>query len=248
METSLAMEILQHAMPYMPTPKSLPGICPLSIEDWLIVDEVFTLQMAERNRLLDAKRASVLKLLPDGEDAAEELLQFVLEWLAKYGADYKIGDNHVARPDGIAVKIRREDPLDTVGRLVQEDFCLIEKRGKEHVLTGAVLCFPASWSLEEKMNRSLSVIHNPVPEYDEGIARRVQRLFDGVRVDKPIWRFNLLHYSDAGLFQPKGRTRENIERKEGKKYLRSERQCILRMPKTRACIFSIHTYVLGNPD
>ncbi|MCY4290646.1 MAG: DUF3445 domain-containing protein, partial [Roseovarius sp.] len=37
-------------------------------------------------------------------------------------------------------------------------------------------------------------------------------------------------------------------RKEGKKYLRSERQCILRMPKTRACIFSIHTYVLGNPD
>jgi hypothetical protein len=28
-------------------------------------------------------------------------------------------------------------------------------------------------------------------------------------------------------------------------YLRSERQCVLRLPKTRACVFSIHTYVLA---
>ena len=28
-------------------------------------------------------------------------------------------------------------------------------------------------------------------------------------------------------------------------YLRSERQCVLRLPETRACVFSIHTYVMA---
>jgi hypothetical protein len=33
-----------------------------------------------------------------------------------------------------------------------------------------------------------------------------------------------------------------------KTYLRSERQCLLRLPETRAVVFTIHTYVLLRSD
>jgi len=101
----------------------------------------------------------------------------------------------VTRPDGARIPIDRADPLGTLGHLVQEDLCLMERRGAEHVLTGAVLCFPASWRLSEKVGRPMIGIHEPVREYDATLARRVQRLLDGVRTGRPLLRFNVLTYA-----------------------------------------------------
>ena len=184
-------------------------------------------------------------MTPAGSAAADELLEHVLAWLAQHGAGYRIAGNRVRRPDGVSVALSRDDPLASLGRLVQEDFCLLERQGEEHVLTAAVLCFPAGWRVSEKIGRPLTRIHAPVAEYDAQIARRVQRLFDGVQVGRPLWRFNVLRYADAGLFQPErrdagpgaGQTRQYP-------WIRSERQCVLRLPRTRACVFSIHSYVL----
>ena len=123
----------------------------------------------------------------------------------------------------------------------------MEKRGPEHVLTGAVLCFPASWKLSEKVGRPLTAIHDPVDEYDAGLAARVQRLFDGVQEGRPLWRMNQLWYADPELHQPRSVTapRAIEDGPEGAAYYRSERQCILRLPQTQAVVFSIHTMVLN---
>ena len=142
--------------------------------------------------------------------------------------------------------MERSNPLATLGRLAQEDFCILQKHGDEHVLTGAVLCFPASWMLSEKFMRPLIGIHEPVDSYDTGIAARVQRLFDGVQVGRPMWRFNALWYAVPDLHHPRSiHNRRKRRTSENAPYLRSERQCILRLPQTRAVIFSIHTYVLA---
>ena len=117
---------------------------------------------------------------------------------------YAVGPE-VRRPDGVTVAIDRADPLGTLGHLVQEDLCLMEKRNEAHVLTAAVLCFPASWRLAEKIGRPLEAIHAPVPEYDPKLARRVQRLFDGVQPGRPLWRVNALRYADPALHQPRAR-------------------------------------------
>lgn len=116
--------------------------------------------------------------------------------------------------------------------------------------TGAVLCFPASWLLSEKSGRPLSAIHETVDEYDTGLARRVQRMFDGVQVGRPLWRMNQLWYADPELHQPRSDiTPRAIENKpEGASYYRSERQCILRLPQTQAVVFTIHTFVLNASD
>lgn len=236
--------ILQTRIPYDVTVRPrLPGIKPLAVEDWLIRDEAFAGQMAYRDRLLDGRRDAVLAMEAGARPAAEELLQMVLE-LAYPGAG-----SMVERPDGVRVAIDRADPMGTLGRLVQEDLCLLEKRGEEHVLTAAVLCFPASWMLSEKFLRPLTAIHVPVKEYDAGIAARVQRLFDGVQPGRPLWRFNALWYADADLHQPRSALDRRPERGgQTARYLRSERQTVLRLPETRAVVFSIHTYVVDRAD
>jgi hypothetical protein len=130
--------------------------------------------------------------------------------------------------------------------LVQEDICILQKRGEEHVLTGAILCFPASWRLSEKFMRPLIDIHLPVDRYDENVARRVQRLFDGIQPGRPLWRYNALWYEDAELYQPRSAQEPRHIKDPGTApYLRSERQTLLRLPQTQAVIFSIHTYVLA---
>ena len=235
--------ILQTATPYDVTvPRPLPGIAPLDMADWLLVDEAFGPQMAERARLLHTRRADVLAVTDRAGPAMDELLQFVLDWLADNARDYDIFAKEARRPDGVRVRIDRGDPMGTLGHLVQEDLCVMEKRGQQHVLTAAVLCFPASWRLADKIGRPLLAIHDPVPEYP-AIAARVQRLFDGVQPGRPLWRFNALRYGDPALHQP--RSRVTPGETADHPYLRSERQCVLRLPETRACVFSIHTYVLA---
>lgn len=236
--------VLQHSLPYDVTnPRALPGVQPLRPQDWLIFDEAFAGQMAERDRLLAARRADVLALDEMARPAAAELLDLVL------GLGYAGAGTQVTRGDGIRVDIDRDDPLGTLGRLVQEDLCILQKIGDEHVLSGAVLCFPASWTLSEKYLRPLIAIHASVSEYDAGMAARVQRLFDGVQVGRPLWRFNALWYDDPTLHQPRSTdARRDAAEAETAAYLRSERQCILRLPQTGAVIFSIHTFVLPRAD
>lgn len=233
--------ILQCRIPYdVAAPRPLPGVQPLDMADWLTRDDAFAAQMAERDRLLGTRRCDVLALDEGARGAALELLDLVLD------CAYPGARNEALRPDGVTVALNRADPLGTLGRLVQEDFCLLQKRGDEHVLTGAVLCFPASWMLSEKFMRPLGRIHDPVDSYDDGMARRVQRLFDGVRVGRPLWRFNALRYADATLFQPRSVTAPRPERSAAEGgFLRSERQSILRLPDSKAVVFSIHTYVLA---
>jgi hypothetical protein len=245
-----APPILNRALPHDPFDrKRLPGVAPLERGAWLAVDDCHAAQMAERERLLQTRRPDVLWHGNGTEAMLDELLDTVLAALP----DGYRRDAHAAiRPDGVRVPIDRDDPLATLTRLVQEDLCLLVKPegASEHVLMAASLCFPAGWRLDEKAGRPLVAIHDPIPEYDAGVAARVQRLFDGVQVDRPIWRSNCLWYDDPALFQPRpaGAPRPANKATRSGAYLRSERQVILRMPVSKAVIFSIHTYVMPRAE
>ncbi len=239
-------EILQKKIPHNPLePQRLPGIAPLAVSDWLTPDDAFAAQLAERERLLAAKRDRVLMLDESGRAAAQELLETVLDHL------YDGAREEVTRADGARVDIDWADPLGSLCRITQQDFCLLQKPedAPEHILTGAVLCFPASWTLSEKFMRPLTAIHVPVDSYDANLAARVQRLFDGVQVGRPLWRFNALWYHDAALHQPRSANAPRPKPKAGQAgFLRSEKQTILRLPRTRAVVFGIHTFVLSRAD
>lgn len=242
--------ILQSHLPFIawtdPRIWRLPGIQPMAPGDWLRVDDAFAGQMAERDRLIAARPEAVHALADTARPAAEELLDRVLHDLEAVPG-YCIGTRDGMRPDGAVVPLDRANPLLTLGRLVQEDLCLMESNGEEHVLTGAILCFPASWTLAQKFMQPLIGIHVPVDHYDADVARRVQRLFDAIRPEQPLWRANALVYEDPTLHQPRPEG-EPRPRPEQRLYMRSERQCLVRLPQTGAVVFSIHTYLVRLED
>ncbi len=239
------VEILHRRMPDDLEPDArLPGVKPLDAEGWLRCDEAYGAQMAYRRKLLAERRQDMLW---EGDafahSASAELLKEALHLMP--GLGFRVSGEHIHCPDGAAIVRYKEHPLAVLGHTLQQDFCILLKREDVHYLAAAVLCFPASWTLREKAGRPLMAIHAPVAAYDEAIGKRVQRLFDGVKVGKPLWRNNMLYYDDPDLFQPRS---ENDPQRAAPvpntaAYLRAERQCIFRLPNTGAVVFSIHSYV-----
>lgn len=221
----------------------LPSMQPVTAGALLTVDSAYAAQLEEKARLIAADRGRVIAALPGAEAALEELLAVVLEALAAR-RDFAVERDRVLRPDGATVAIDRADPLLSLSRLVQEDFCILEKQGEEHVLTAALLCFPAAWTLAEKIGRPLTGIHVPVAPYTDDIAKRVQRLFDGVQPGRPLRRANLLRYDDFALFQPYTEAQKRKVGTPDSPYERSERQTVFRLPGTGAVVFAIHTTVI----
>jgi hypothetical protein len=217
--------ILQDRLPFAPwmdpATARLPGMRPCGAEDWLRRDEAFAAQMARRDWLIATRMPLVHALLPEGRLEA--------------GA--------VVRPDGVRVPVDARMPLVTLGRLVQEDLCLLLPGPEGHVLVGAVLCFPANWMLSQKIGRALPGVHLPVEGYVGDLERRVQRLFDGLRAGQVLERFNALVYDDPELHQPRPEGEHRPLPVEGR-YLRSERQCLKRLPDSGAVLFSIHTVIV----
>jgi hypothetical protein len=240
--------ILQNRLPVAPWMAEhtlrLPGTVPIDPKDWLQRDEAFAAQMAYRDALIAGREAEVHALLPGAEAAARELLATVLSRLVDAPGYAREGDA-VRRPDGVRVTLDGP-PLRVAGRLVQEDLCLLEKPegSDEHVLTGAVLCFPSNWTLAEKLGRGLRRIHLPVQPYDDGVARRVQRMFDLIRPEAPVMRANLLVYDRDELHNPRPEFAKHYPAPGEGRFVRVERQTILRLPETRALVFSIHTYLV----
>lgn len=218
----------------------LPQVYPVDPAEWLRVDVAYAAQLAQKAALIADRRDAVIAVLPGAEAAVAEVLEAVLAALAGMPG-FVIRPDRVCRPDGVWVDLNRADPFLTLSRLVQEDFCIHQKRGAEHVLTAALLAFPAAWTLAEKIGQPLSRIHAPVGRYDPDIAARVQRMFDMITPGRVLWRANMLRYDSPALFQPHTEAAPRPVGQPTSPYLRSERQCILRLPVTGAVVFSIHT-------
>jgi hypothetical protein len=238
--------ILQDRLPLFPwanpATRRLPGIQPVQGRDWLRVDEAYAGQMALRDRLIAGQPEVVRATLPQARPAAEELYDTVLDWL-RQEPGFTVSAADATRPDGVTVPLNPAEPLLTLGRLVQQDLCLMQSNGAEYDLTAAILCFPASWTLAQKLGRPMTGIHQPVEIYDEALAARVHRLLSAIRPEQPLWRMNFFTYDDFMLHHP--RVEGDWRRQPtGKSYVRCERQTLLRLPRTEAVLFAIHTIVV----
>lgn len=216
-----------------------PGLMPLAPAAWFRLDGDFPAQMAIRDALVAETPETVLALDAEGRAALEELWPRLLAFLPALEG-YAVRDGAVTRPDGAIVPLDRTAPMATLARLVADDICLmVPAPSGEYRLAGAALCFPSRWSLAEKMGKAMVAIHAPVPDYDDVLARRVARVFDALRPDRPLWRINWLIHTDPALYQPPSRTPQVT----GRFYLRTERQTLTRLPGTGAIVFGIKTSI-----
>ena len=214
--------VLDHApdTPFMSLrTRDAPGISPLDPANWLARDADFDAQTAYRKHLIARHRDKVIAAVPEAADAISEL-----------------GDR-LGLPGGA-------DVLADSAAIAAEDFCIMAPGPDGYRLVGATLCFPAHWVLAEKLGRPMEAIHDPVPDYDPTMARRVGRMFDTLHVDRPLMRANWLIDPTPELFLPGG-THADRETSDGTGplYLRTERQTMIRLPETGSIVFGIKTSI-----
>lgn len=255
MPALLALPPARDYAPYAPgRPLVALDLNPLDLTDWLEIDEHLPANLAEKRRLLAERPGEVLAALPEaGPGAAETLAVLIDHLLLQFPAIYqRRGGELMNRATGEVWPLTGSamPPLELAGRLVQEDLCLLGRDAAtgHYRLTAASLCFPSRWVLAEKLGRPLDAIHQPVPTYAERLGARMNRLFDRLVVEKPVWRLNWSVIDDPALFQPTLRPRPagappiTAANAGDWLYLRIERQTLRRLPLSGDILFTIHIY------
>lgn len=132
-------------------------------------------------------------------------------------------------------------PLDTAGRAVQEDLCVLVLRDAAPHLDAASLCFPSYWRLADKLGKPLALVHGPVPRYAVELAPRVDAFLRRLAPGRMVWRRNWSIHDDPTYFLPvAGPARDDL-RVPDDLYLRSERQVLRRLNTPGTVLFTIRT-------
>ena len=168
------------------------GLKPLDLARWLEVDRHRDAYLAEKRRLYAEIPGKVL-VAEDGTEAAQqEVLELISSHVRRHFPALET-DVSTAGP-----------PLRAASLLVQEDLVLMRRGEDGWRLAAGSLCFPSSWSLEEKFGRPLQDIHTPVPGFGRGTrtADVIHRIFDNLAVELPVERLNWSLQAGADLYQP----------------------------------------------
>jgi hypothetical protein len=208
------------------------GTRALAPEHWLVRDQAAPSELALRRRLMDEQREQVFACNAPAEPAAAEAAELVARWLDHRGLELW--------PEGA-----RHHPLARAGLSVQEDLCLmVHHHGAWH-LEAALLCFPSTWSLTEKLGRPVAEVHAPVAHYTDELSARVDTFFDRMAPGKLALRRNLSLWPtcllwvptpdiEASLWDP-----PSIDPSVPWLWIRSERQTLRRLPRSGAILFTI---------
>ena len=215
------------------------GLKPLDPATWLNVDKHFGAYIAEKHRLYTEETANVLVSAPESTAAQQEVLELITDHLSQ----------HVRHPSERRDEGIRGSAIATAGLLIQEDLVIMQKLGEDWCLTAASLCFPSAWNLHEKFMRPMQEIHGPVPGFGPGTrnASLINRMFDNLRVEQPVIRWNWSLYGDNRLYHPASdnqmKNRFGEGRIDGRVFMRLERQTLRKLPKTGAILFTIRIYI-----
>lgn len=225
------------------------GLRPLALKDWLEPDGHPRSHLAEKRRLYAETPETVFAAIPGTEAAQAELCDIVIEHLKLHHPAY-----YEFTPDSISLKgtnfswpLKSDlSPLALAGQIVQEDFCLIDPHKEEPRLAAASLCFPSSWSLQDKIGKSLGTVHDPVPGYAGEMSRKVDLMMRNMPADRLVWRMNWSLDEGPALHRPKPHCHKGwLQKGEDpleQIYIRIERQTLRRLPKTGFIVFTIRIY------
>ena len=233
------------------------GLQPLPADQWIEIDAAYAAQLAKKRDLLATRHAEVLQALPQSRPASEEALTLLLDHLHTYHSDRFAFDGGKLRNGATGeewdIAHSSLHPLEQAGRLIQEDFCILQSddktSGDTYRLTAGAVCFPSNWRLADKIGKKLAGVHHPVPGYADKLASPVDRFFKNLPAGTIMWRTNWLIHATAELFQAGHKldaaTAAAITPANAgeKLWLRVERQTLRRLPASGAVLFTIRTHV-----
>jgi dimethylamine monooxygenase subunit A len=257
-------------LPYFPfkddTFKMAMGVQALDSGCLIEIDPAYyQSELMLKNELLLNAYHDYFQALPESERMQWDVVEVVLQNMALHYPHYftliRDGDdwiwhNQLLREETRFVFGKREslpqEPLDWVGRQVQEDLLVLQstQEGGSMALVAGQLCFPNAWCLDDKMEQTFLDIHQSVPLFAEYLGRSSTLLLERLKVGRPVWRVNWsmkatdrLNHTPRFHYEEQQASQEITHENIGERcFLRIERQALIRLPRTNAVLFTIHTY------
>lgn len=153
----------------------------LDNSNWLTIDSNYLHEhLIRRNSLRDCY-SNVIQCLPGSEQACQETLDLVVNFLtARYKHYFTVKEsqirNHLTNETHL-VGTQCPHPLEIAARLAMEDFNIMMKNSEsgEYRLQASATLFPAGWQLQERIGTSIANVHSPVPGWKERLNENVTR-------------------------------------------------------------------------
>jgi dimethylamine monooxygenase subunit A len=229
------------------------GLQQLDIAQWIDPDQLLASYLDEKQRLTEQVYDKIAVAEATSEQAQEEVLELLSTHLCtRFPEIYqRVGNKIIIIPAGRTVDLDHQSvpKLHVAASLVQEDLVLMRKSAAGWRLIAASLCFPSSWNLQEKFGKPMHEIHAPVPGFSAGTrnAELIERMFDNLRVDRPVLRWNWSLYGDDRLHHPvagnQGKLRFGENAAPENINLRLERQTLRKLPISQDVVFTIRIYI-----
>ena len=223
------------------------GLKVLDPAEWIDVDDNLRQHLDEKDRLANTVPDRIFAAEAGSEAAQAEVLHMLADALpARFPHIYqRLGPVIEIVP--AFRRVRLDDPFPPLliaGGLVQEDLVLMRKGPGGWYLSAAHLSFPSSWRLHEKFLKPMHDIHAPVPGFSGSTrnADLIERMFDNLRPDTPVIRWNWSLHADDALYHPESppqwRFGDRVE-----PWFRVERQTLRKLPQSGAIVFTIRIYI-----
>ncbi|PLR79928.1 hypothetical protein CVD25_22620 [Bacillus canaveralius] len=224
-------------------------------------------EIEQKRQILADKKAQSYQSFTHSLEAQWEILDMIMHEMATVHPNYfglsKSGDNwtfqnHLLGEEqafifGDASSLPYE-PLDFIGRHIQEDLIYMAQRDGDLYMDAGQLCFPANWSIAFDLGMSYLEFHSPVPGFAEsGLAAKVRNFILRMEAGKPWTRLNWTITIEPMLdtapetFDTWGTKKDSItlDNLGNLVHLRVEDQRLFRLPRSNGILFGIHTHLIS---
>jgi len=121
------------------------GTHALGDRPWLVFDDRFDDEIAEKRWSLEHRRDEVAWFTSESRGPAERVIELFTE-------------------AGVSVDRSNAHPLEDAALAVQDDLCLLRRIDDRWHFDASVICFPTYWDLQSKVGLPMGAVHDPVPE------------------------------------------------------------------------------------
>ena len=140
------------------------------------------------------------------------------------------------------VNLSKKTELELMSSLIPEDILILVPKNENYILRSAAVFSPSNWDLKSKINKSLDIIHEPVPRYEKTLSTKVNGFLNRLPASRIFERFNWSIYPSKNLFfHPRY---PELTSETNELFLRVERQTFRKLNDSSATMFTIgvHNY------
>ncbi|WP_134704566.1 DUF3445 domain-containing protein [Ammoniphilus sp. YIM 78166] len=224
-------------------------------------------EVEKKRTILNTSHERSFQALPHSIEAQWEILEMIMAEMTSLYPTYfqleKNGDhwtftNHLLSEQQTFIfgdpSSLPFEPLDYIGRHIQEDLIYVAQRDGDLYMDAGQLCFPANWSIAFNLGMAYTEFHSPVPHFSSsGLAEKVKNFLLRMEPGKPWTRLNWTMTVEPILdtfpesFDMWGPIKDQVTAENVGQcvYLRVEDQKLFRLPGSNGILFSIHTHLMA---